>query len=57
MDAWVETQYREAYCNGDDELVASTVNLDLFREDLKSQRPEVVKEVTSAVKRQACYKI
>jgi hypothetical protein len=51
MDEWVRIQYREAYCNEDGELVAPKVNLDTFRDELKSQRPDEVKDVTSAVKR------
>lgn len=47
----MQTQYRKAYCDEDGEIIALKIDLDAFREDLKSQRPDEAKEVTSAVKR------
>jgi hypothetical protein len=50
MDDWVQQQYLKAYCAKDGRLIAPVVDLDAFRDDLTSQRPNEVEAITSAVK-------
>jgi non-homologous end joining protein Ku len=52
MNAWVQAQYRGTYCDKNGQLIPHKLNLDAFRESLKAQRPDEVREVMDAVKRQ-----
>jgi hypothetical protein len=51
MDDWVHQQYLKAYCAKDGRLIAPLIDLDAFREGLKSQRPKEVEAITTAVKK------
>jgi hypothetical protein len=51
MDGWVQQKYLEAYCGEDGRLIVRVINLDAFREKLKSQRPEEAKAITRAVEK------
>jgi hypothetical protein len=51
MDDWVQQQYLEAYCGEDGRLIVRVINLDAFREKLKSQRPEEAIAITRAIQK------
>jgi hypothetical protein len=51
MDEWVRSQYCKAYCDDDGQIIAPTIDLDAFSEDLRLRRPDQAKEVTSAIKK------
>jgi hypothetical protein len=51
MDEWVWKEFRRAYCDENDEIIAPKIDFDAFRESLKVLRPDEVKDVTSAVKK------
>jgi hypothetical protein len=51
MDDWVQQQYLEAYCGEDGRLIVRVIDLDAFREDLKSQRPEEAEAITRAIRK------
>jgi hypothetical protein len=51
MEEWVRSQYRKAYCDNSGQIIAATINLNAFSDDLKLQRLDQVKEVTSAIKK------
>jgi hypothetical protein len=51
MDEWVLKKFREAYCDNKGDIIAPRIDFNAFRESLKTQRPDEVNEVTSAVKR------
>jgi hypothetical protein len=50
MDHWVQQEYLKAYCAKDGRLIARVIDLDTFRDNLTSQRPNEVEAITVLVK-------
>ncbi|KAL5117450.1 hypothetical protein ACEQ8H_004615 [Pleosporales sp. CAS-2024a] len=51
MDEWVETRYKETCCNAQGELIAATIDLNVFLAHLKLQRPGKSPELIKIVRR------
>jgi hypothetical protein len=50
MDDWVQQEYLKAYCAKNGRLIARVIDLDAFRDNLTSQRPNEVEAITVLVK-------
>jgi hypothetical protein len=55
MDLWTRAQYRKAYCNKKGKLIAPAVNLEEFRTNLVSQRPDEAEAITRVVKQYGSF--